>query len=88
MLLEHIKKRFRSRRAISITLSISANSTSAKAIVKKRLKPGNKMVADEKANAENYERLAQLLDTKNYRAEAIAASRKAVELMPDVVSLS
>ena len=33
--------------------------------------------------AENYERLAQLLDIKNYRAEAIAASRKAVELMPD-----
>ena len=44
----------------------------------------NMMVAGEKGVAENYERLAQLLDTKNYRAEAITASRKAVELMPDV----
>ena len=43
----------------------------------------NKMVAGDKAVAENYERLAQLLDIKNYRTEAIAASRKAVELMPD-----
>ena len=44
----------------------------------------NMMVAADKEVAENYERLAQLLDTKNYRDEAIAASRKAVELMPDV----
>lgn len=34
-------------------------------------------------SAENYDRLAQLLDTKNFRAEAIAASRKAVELVPN-----
>ena len=47
----------------------------------KAIETWNKMVA--KATAENYDRLAQLLDTKNYRTEAIAASRKAVELTPD-----
>ena len=50
----------------------------------KAIETWNKMVADEKANAENYERLAQLLDPKNFHTEAIAASRKTVELMPDV----
>ena len=50
----------------------------------KALETWNQMVAPDKAVAENYERLAQLLDTKNFHAEAIAASRKAVELMPDV----
>ena len=49
----------------------------------KALETWNKMVSGDKAVAENYERLAQLLDIKNYRAEAIAASRKAVELIPD-----
>ena len=49
----------------------------------KALETWNKMVLGDKEVAENYERLAQLLDIKNYRAEAIAASRKAVELMPD-----
>ena len=42
-----------------------------------------RMVAGEGAIAENYDRLAQLLDAKNFQAEAIAASRKAVELAPD-----
>ena len=41
------------------------------------------MVADEKGIAENYDQLAQLLDTKDFRTEALTASRKAVELMPD-----
>ena len=50
----------------------------------KALETWNMMVAAEKGIAENYERLAQLLDTKNFHPEAIAASRKAVELMPDV----
>ena len=49
----------------------------------KALETWNKMVSGDKGVAENYERLAQLLDTKNYRTEAIVASRKAVELMPD-----
>ena len=49
----------------------------------KALETWNKMVSGDKGVAENYERLAQLLDTKNYRTEAITASRKAVELMPD-----
>ena len=49
----------------------------------KALETWNKMVSGDKAVAENYERLAQLLDIKKYRTEAIAASRKAVELMPD-----
>ena len=50
----------------------------------KALETWNQMVAPDKAVAENYDRLAQLLDTKNFHAEAIAASQKAVELMPDV----
>ena len=43
----------------------------------------HQIVAEEKGIAENYERLAQLLDTKDFGAEALTASRKAVELMPD-----
>ena len=43
----------------------------------------HQIVAGEKGIAENYERLAQLLDTKDFGAEALTASRKAVELMPD-----
>ncbi len=50
----------------------------------KAIETWNEMVAADKEVAENYERLAKLLDTKNYRAEAITASRKATELMPDV----
>ena len=42
----------------------------------------NRMVAGEGAIAENYDRLAQLLDTKNFRGEAILASRKTIELAP------
>ena len=43
----------------------------------------NRMVTGENRVPENYDRLAQLLDTKDFRAEAIVASRKAVELAPD-----
>ncbi len=43
----------------------------------------NMIVADEKGIAENYDRLAQLLDTKDFGVEALTASRKVVELMPD-----
>ncbi len=43
----------------------------------------NQIVAGEKGIAENYDRLAQLLDTKDFHTKALAASRKAVELMPD-----
>ena len=54
----------------------------------KTLETWNQMVAGEKAVAENYDRLAKLLDSKarvlNSQAEAIDASRKAVELVPDV----
>ena len=39
----------------------------------------NRMVAGDRASAENFDRLAQLLDAKNFRMEAIVASRKAVE---------
>ena len=49
----------------------------------KTVETWNRMVAGEGAIAENYDRLAQLLDAKNFRGEAIAASRKAVELAPD-----
>ena len=54
----------------------------------KTLETWNRMVAGDKAVAENYDRLAKLLDSKarvlNSDTEAIAASRKAAELAPDV----
>ena len=54
----------------------------------KALETWNQTVAGDKAVAENYDRLAKLLDSKarvlNSQPEAIAASRKAVELAPDV----
>ena len=54
----------------------------------KTLETWNRMVTGDKAVAENYDRLAKLLDSKarvlNSQTEAIAASRKAVELAPDV----
>ena len=43
----------------------------------------NRMIAGDRAIAENFDRLAQLLDAKNFRLEAIVASRKAVELGHD-----
>ncbi len=49
----------------------------------KAIETWNQMVDADKEIAENYDRLAQLLDTKNFRTEAIAARRKAVELTPD-----
>ena len=49
----------------------------------KAIETWNMMVAGEKRIAENYDRLAQLLDTKSFRPEALIASRKAVELMPE-----
>ena len=49
----------------------------------KAIETWNWMVSGEKKSAENYDRLAQLLDTKDFGAEALTASRKAVELMPD-----
>ena len=49
----------------------------------KTVETWNRMVAGEKSVPENYDRLAQLLDTKDFRAEAIVASQKAVELAPD-----
>ena len=48
----------------------------------KTVETWNRMVAGDRASAENYNRLAQLLDTKNFRGGAILASRKAVELAP------
>ena len=48
----------------------------------KAVEAWNRMVAGDRVSAENYDRLAQLLDTKNFRAEAIAASQKAVGLVP------
>ena len=40
------------------------------------------MVAGDKAIPENYDRLARLLETGEFRTDAIAASRKAVALAP------
>ena len=42
----------------------------------------NRMVAGDKAIPENYDRLARLLETGEFRTDAIAASRKAVALAP------
>ena len=49
----------------------------------KSLETWNRIVAGDKSIAANYHRLAQLLDAKDFHAEAIAASRKAVELSPE-----
>ena len=49
----------------------------------KAVETWNQMVSDEKRTAENYNRLARLLETKALPTEAIEASRKAVELAPD-----
>ncbi len=49
----------------------------------KAIETWNRMVAGAKNVAENYDRLARLLDTKAFKAEALAASRKAVELKPE-----
>ena len=48
----------------------------------KTVETWNRMVAGDHAIAKNYDRLAQLLEVKDFRAEAIAANRKAVELAP------
>ena len=47
------------------------------------VKTWNRLVAGDRAIAENYNRLAQLLDAKDFRAKTIVASRRAVELAPD-----
>ena len=49
----------------------------------KAVETWGRRVAGDHAVAENYDRLAQLLDTKYFREEAIVASRKAVELVPN-----
>lgn len=49
----------------------------------KTIETWNQMIAGDRTSAENYDRLAQLLDAKNFPAEAIVARRKAVELAPD-----
>ncbi len=49
----------------------------------KAVETWKRIVADDNSTAENYDRLARLLETKKFPAEAIEASRKAVELMPD-----
>ena len=48
----------------------------------KTVETWNRMVAGDRAIAENYGHLAQLLDAKDFQVEAIAASQKAVELAP------
>ncbi|RKU09531.1 hypothetical protein C6501_15175 [Candidatus Poribacteria bacterium] len=49
----------------------------------KAVETWNRMVADDKGIAENYDQLARLLSSKRLHTEAINASRKAAELMPD-----
>ena len=49
----------------------------------KAIETWNLMVTGTKAVAENFNRLAKLLYSKKFHAEAIVASRKAVELMPN-----
>ena len=49
----------------------------------KAIETWNQMVDGERGIAENYDQLAQLLDTKDFRTEALTASRKAVALMPE-----
>ena len=49
----------------------------------KAIETWNLMVEADKNTAENYDRLARLLDSKKFKEKAIEASKKAVELMPD-----
>ncbi len=49
----------------------------------KAVETWDQMVADDKRTAENYDRLARLLEAKKFSTKAIDASKKAVELMPD-----
>ncbi len=49
----------------------------------KALETWNQMVAGERAIAANYDRLAQLLKAKHFKTEAVAALKRAVELMPN-----
>ena len=49
----------------------------------KAIETWNLIVAADKNTAENYDRLARLLDSKKFKEKAIEASKKAVELMPD-----
>ena len=49
----------------------------------KTVETWNQLVAGDNNTPENHDRLAQLLDAKDFRTEAIAASRKAVELAPN-----
>ena len=49
----------------------------------KALETWNRMVADEKAIAVNYDRLAQLLNTKKFKKEAISAIQNAADMMPE-----
>ena len=48
----------------------------------KAVETWNRLVVGERVAAQNFERLAQLLHAKDFQVEAIAASRKAVELAP------
>ncbi len=49
----------------------------------KALETWNRMVAGELNTAQNYNLLAELLNAKKFKTEAVDATRKAVELMPD-----
>ena len=49
----------------------------------KALETWNRMVAGELNTAQNYNQLAELLNAKKFKTEAVTATRKAVELMPD-----
>ena len=48
----------------------------------KALETWNRLVEGERSIAQNYNRLAQLLHTKDFQSEAVAAIQKAVELAP------
>ncbi len=48
----------------------------------KTVETWNRLVEGERAVAQNYDRLAQLLNAKDFQAEAVTASRKAVKLAP------
>ncbi len=49
----------------------------------KALETWKRMVAGELHTAQNYNQLAELFNAKKFKTEAVAATRKAVELMPD-----
>ena len=83
MLLQHTKRQFRLRLNNLDYIEYFGEFYFRQANREKAIETWNQMVSDAKSTAENYDRLARLLETKTFPTEAIEASKKAVEMMPE-----